>query len=218
MLIYCIMGCKPQPTGNVSVDANDSFPVNKLTDRVTFDDLVNQFEDPSRDTWQKPELVIRMLDVNQREWIADIGAGTGYFTFPLASEAGKVIAIDIDKRMLEFMDEKKIQDSVYNVETRRTKDYDPLLLANEVDAVLMVNTFHHIEDRVSYLKRVKRGIKSGGRILIVDFKKQKLPVGPPPSIKLTTVQIIEDLESSGFDHLQIDSTSLPYQNMYLGFN
>jgi SAM-dependent methyltransferase len=212
------IGCNPKPNRVVEVEGQDSLPVNDLRDKATFDELVQQFEDPDRDSWQKPGLVIEMLGVQPDEWVADIGAGTGYFTFPIADQAGKVIAIDIDKRMLEFMDEKKIQDSVYNVETRRTKDYDPLLLSNEVDAVLMVNTFHHIEDRVAYLNRVRRGIKPGGRILIVDFKKEKLPVGPPSGRKLSADQITEDLESSGFSNLKVDSTALPYQIMYLGYH
>jgi ubiquinone/menaquinone biosynthesis C-methylase UbiE len=217
VLMFFAMCNQDQSGQEVTNDSEDTLSANDFMNQSELDDLISRFENPKRDAWQKPDEVIEMMNIKSGDIIADIGAGSGYFSFPLTEKAAKVIAIDIDKRMLEFIDERKIRDSIYNLETRRTKDYDPLLLNNEVDKVLLVNTFHHIEDRVNYLKRVKRGMKSGGSIYIIDFKKKSLPHGPPPAMKLKGGEIYSELVEAGFTNVEMDSTMLEYQNICVGF-
>jgi 2-polyprenyl-3-methyl-5-hydroxy-6-metoxy-1,4-benzoquinol methylase len=100
----------------------------------------------------------------ERSWqtVADIGVGTGYFAFPIALKAAKVIAIDIDQRFLDYINHKKqTQKSGGNIETRLTTPDSPGLKGGEADLVLIVDTIHHIENRTEYLRKLKRGLRDG---------------------------------------------------------
>lgn len=178
----------------------------------SFDDLVERFEDPERAAWQKPEAVIAALGALDGKTVADIGAGTGYFAFPIAEKARSVIAIDIDQRMLDHIRGRMDQgDAGSNIEPRLAAPDDPCLKPGEADAVLIVNTYHHIEDRVDYLKHVTAGLQPDGQLTIVEFHKKELPVGPPPAMKLEPDQVRRELEEAGFRSISVDTATLPYQ-------
>lgn len=176
-----------------------------------FEEQINQYEDPERDQWQKPQEVLKLMGSLESKVVADIGAGSGYFSFPLAEKAQKVIAIDIDERFLDFIENRAEKQKVHNIETRRTKDYDPLLSTSEADLVLMVDVYHHIEDRTYYLKKIKKGLKVNGSLWIIDFKAGDLPVGPGAAMKLNPEQVLLELNEGGFDQIQINDSLLPYQ-------
>lgn len=177
----------------------------------TFAELVQQYEDRNRAIWQKPNLIIQKMDIKPDQTIADIGAGTGYFSFILAQKSEKIIAIDIDERFLDYIDKKKDSLEIYNIQVMLSKDYDPLLLEEEAHQVLTVNTYHHIENRVDYFNKVKKGLKPGGYLWVVDFKKGDLPVGPPNELKYSAEIVAKELTKAGFTNLEIDSQLLPYQ-------
>ena len=125
--------------------------------------LVQQYEDPDRVDWQNPDLVIDKLGDLSNKVIADIGAGSGYFTFRLINRAGKVLAIDIEEQFLEFIEERKSglnEDIGRKVETRLVSPDDPSLEEGEVDIVLLVNTYLNIDPRTPYLKKIRKGIKT----------------------------------------------------------
>lgn len=179
---------------------------------MDFDTLVARFEDPARAKWQKPDKVIALLGPLAGATVADIGAGTGYFAFPIAKQAAKVIAIDIDERFLRYIDDKKRKRKTGgNIETRRTAPDSPGLKKAEADMVLIVDTFHHIEDRVKYLKTLRKGLRKKGALVIVDFKKEKTPVGPPLKLRLTESEVESELKAAGFRNVAIDRSTLPYQ-------
>lgn len=179
---------------------------------MDFDALVARFEDPARAKWQKPEKVIAGLGPLAGKTVADIGAGTGYFAFRIAKKADKVIAIDIDERFLRYLEARKqTQKYAANLETRRTTPDLPGLKKAEVDVVLIVDTFHHIEDRVKYLKKLKKGLRKEGALVIVDFKKEKTPQGPPLELRLAEKQVEFELRAAGFGLVTTDRTTLPYQ-------
>jgi ubiquinone/menaquinone biosynthesis C-methylase UbiE len=179
---------------------------------MDFDTLVARFEDPTRAKWQKPDKVIALLEPLAGATVADIGAGTGYFAFPIAKQAGKVIAIDIDERFLRYIEDKKRKRKTgTNIETRRTAPDSPGLKKAEADVVLIVDTFHHIDDRVKYLKTLKKGLRKKGALVIVDFKKEKTPVGPPLALRLTEAEVESELKAAGFRSIAIDRGTLPYQ-------
>lgn len=191
---------------------HDTGEVNKHMHRHDFDKLVSHFEDPERADWQKPDTVIAALGALPGKTVADIGAGTGYFAFPIASQAAKVIAIDIDQRMLDFMEDKKTEQSVGdNLETRITTPDSPGLADGEADLVLIVNTYHHIENRVTYLGKVAQGMSEEARLVIVDFFKRELPVGPPPRMKLTPDEVAAELSEAGFENVTTEAASLDHQ-------
>ena len=124
---------------------------NEHMNHSSFEKLVARFEDPERVTWQKPDSVIAMFGDLTGKTVAEIGAGTGYFSFRLARQAKKVIAIDIDQRFLDYMNERIGDDSSYaNVEPRMAAENNPAIQPRETDITLLVNTYHHLEDRINY--------------------------------------------------------------------
>ena len=177
-------------------------------------EFIREYEDPEREDWQNPDLVIELLDTLENKIVADIGAGTGYFTFRLAEEAKKVIATEIEEEFLNYLEKKKRAYPSFltsNIETRLTKENDPGLQEEEVDKMLIVNTYHYFKDRASYLEKLKDTLKPQGTLLIVDYKKVDLPVGPPVDFLLPSNQVVDELKKVGFDVLLTDTTSLNYQ-------
>jgi len=168
-------------------------------------------EDPSRDEWQKPHDVVMALDLKPAETIADIGAGTGYFARRFAHHAGKVYAVDIDAKLLAIAGDK----APANLETVLAAPDDPLLPAGSIDTIFFCDVLHHIENRPAYYAKLATALKKGGRIVVIDFYKKDLPVGPPPAMKLSDEEVIAEFQQAGFavsKRLEI----LPYQ-YYLFF-
>lgn len=183
-----------------------------------FESLVADFEDKDRGIWQKPGLVISFLGDLKDKTVADIGAGTGYFTFRLVPKAKKVIGIDIDPRFINFLDSVKVRlPAVYRdrFESRLATYDNPLLKPGEADNVVIVNTYAYIENRVQYLKTLYKGIAPGGQLLIIDFKKNNLPVGPPDEYKISQAQVERELDAAGFKVSKVDKDMLDYQYIIL---
>lgn len=188
------------------------------TGEGNFESLVADYEDKNRGIWQKPELVISYLGDIKDKTVADIGAGTGYFTFRLVPKAKRVIGVDIDPRFISFLDSIKVRmPKVYRdrFESRLAKADDPLLQPGEADDVVIVNTYAYIENRVQYLKTLSKGISPGGQLLIIDFKKNNLPVGPPDQYKVALSQVERELSLAGFQVNKIDKDVLDYQYIVL---
>ena len=187
----------------------------KAASGESFDLKVRKWEDPKRQTWQDPKFVIEALGDLDGLIIADIGSGTGYFTFQMAVPAKKVIAIDIEQRFLNYIEDRKSEmydrQLAQKIETRLTTPTNPSLLTNEVDVVLMVNTIGYIKNRDKYLKILSSGISSNGRLIIVDYKIGKMPVGPDEQSKVSEENIRETLQNAGFILDSIDNQSLQYQ-------
>ncbi len=186
-----------------------------------FNILVDEYENVERSDWQNPSLVLQKLGDIRGKTVADIGAGTGYFTFPLARIAKSVIAIDIDERFIHYIDDRKLEydESVSNnIHTRLTQENDPGLDDGEVDAVLIVNVYHFLTNRVRYLGKLKHGLKQGGVIVIVDFKKGDLPVGPQDIEKEDVERVTGELLVAGFEIIEIDENSLDYQYIIKAHN
>ncbi len=181
----------------------------------SFDLRVRKYEDPKRQAWQDPKFVIEALGNLNDKVIADIGAGTGYFTFQLAAPARKVIAIDIEQRFLNYIEDRKGE--MYDrslagkIETRLTTPQHPSLADGEAEVVLMVNTITYIKDRQQYLTTLKQGIAGQGRLVIVDYKLGKMPVGPDEEAKVGAAEVVAALKSAGFVVDKVDNESLQYQ-------
>ncbi len=185
-----------------------------LHHKTDHETLIKQFENPNRAKWQKPEVVIAALGDLTGKTVADIGAGSGYFTFPLAKKAAKVIAIDIDQKFLDYI-EQRIETAEANyvglIETRHASESDPYLKLNEADIVLIVNTYHHIQDRVKYFRSLQKNLQADGQVVIVDYKKKRTPMGPPQRLRLSSKQVVNELSEAGYTGIEVDDTSLPYQ-------
>ena len=183
-----------------------------------FESLIADYESKDRGIWQKPELVISQLGDLGGKTVADIGAGTGYFTFRMVPKAKKVIGIDIDQRFINFLDSVKVRlPSQYRerFESRLAKPDDPLLRPGEVDVVVVVNTYGYIQNRIQYLKTLSKGMSPGAQLLIIDFKKNNLPIGPPDEYKVALGQVEKELVTAGFGIEKIDKDALDYQYIIL---
>jgi ubiquinone/menaquinone biosynthesis C-methylase UbiE len=179
-----------------------------------FENLVADYESKDRGIWQKPDMVISLLGNLEGKTVADIGAGTGYFTFRLVPKAQKVIGIDIDRRFINFLDSIKVhlpEQYRSRFESRLAKPDNPMLQPNEADAVMVVNTYGYIDDRPHYLKTLFPGMTPGAKLLIIDFKKNNIPVGPPEEFKVALSQVERELVGAGFVITKIDKESLDYQ-------
>ena len=128
-----------------------------------------------RDQWQQAERVITSLGIQPGQQVADLGAGGGYFTFPLAKAVGplgKVYAVDVDPDMTRYLEERASSEGYANVEVILAEPEDPHLAPGTLDLIFTCNTYHHLEDRAAYFARVLRSLRPGGRVAIIDHKPE----------------------------------------------
>lgn len=169
-------------------------------------------EDPKRDAYQKPHEVMEALAIREGEIIADIGAGSGYFTLRLAHHVGakgRVYAVDVSPDMIRHLNGRVRDMGVLNVSTILAPPDDPLL-PQPVDRFLIVDVWHHVEDQAGYLARMKKNLKPGGQVVMIDFQKKDLPVGPPVDMKISREDLLKQMQAAGFRLVQ-EHTFLPYQ-------
>jgi ubiquinone/menaquinone biosynthesis C-methylase UbiE len=169
------------------------------------------FEGPERDVWQKPEILIEALSLKEDMIIADIGSATGYFPvrFARALPQGKVYGLDIEKSMVDYLTERARRENVPNLISILAQPENPNI-PESVDLVFMCNTYHHIEDRETYFGKLKKHLRTGGQLVIIDFIKGDLPVGPPDQMKLSPDHVIAELTAIEYSLVQ-NHTFLPYQ-------
>jgi cyclopropane fatty-acyl-phospholipid synthase-like methyltransferase len=175
------------------------------------EELIERFESKARDEYQQPEKVLDYLGDLSGKTIMDIGSGSGYFSVKLAKKAQKVIAADVDQTFLDYIQNRIEKDEINNIELRKIPYDSPALKSREVDMVFIVNTYHHIENREAYFGKVKEGLKTDGELVIIDFFKKEIPVGPPADHKIAKDQVLEELKKTGFTSFEVNDELLPYQ-------
>lgn len=162
------------------------------------DEWAKQFDDPSRDAWQQPDKVIAALKLQPSMTVADVGAGTGYFTVRLARAVpqGQVIATDIEPDMVRYLGERAQREKLANLKPVQAKPADTNLPA-PVDLVLLVDVYHHIEAREKYFADLKSKLKPGGRVAIIDFRMDS-PEGPPKSARIAPSRVKSEMAKAGY--------------------
>jgi ubiquinone/menaquinone biosynthesis C-methylase UbiE len=174
---------------------------------------IGALEDPKRDAYQKPHEVVHALGLKPGYIIADIGAGSGYFTFHLArhvGDKGKVYAVDVSPEMILHVNRRIREFKMNNVVSVLADSDDPLLPDQSVNRFFICDVWHHIENPTKYLSLMKKILKPGGEVVIIDFHKKEFPVGPPMNMKIAREDVIKRLESNGY-RLTKEHTFLPYQ-------
>jgi ubiquinone/menaquinone biosynthesis C-methylase UbiE len=174
---------------------------------------IGALEDPKRDAYQKPHEVMRALGLKAGEVIADIGAGSGYFTFRLThhvGDRGKVYAVDVSPDMIRHINRRIRELKATNVVSILADPDDPLLPDASVDRFFFSDSWHHIDNQTKYLSLMKKMLKPVGEIVMIDFHKKDLPVGPPMQMKIAREDLIKEMESNGF-RLTKEHIFLPYQ-------
>lgn len=156
------------------------------------------FDDPKRDAWQKPHEVIEALALKPDAAVADIGAGTGYFSMRLAHRVpgGRIYAVDLEPDMVKYLAERARREGLKNVTAVQAKAGDPALPA-KADVVLLVDVYHHIGDRQRYFRGLRDSLKPGGRVAVIDFRMDS-PEGPPKSARIAPERVKKEMEGAGY--------------------
>ena len=168
------------------------------------------FDDPERDAWQKPHEVVRTLALKPDARVADLGAGTGYFSARLANmlPQGRVYAVDIEPDMVRYLEARAKREGLRNLTAVAGKPDDPRL-PEKVDLILLVDVYHHIEDRARYFSKLRASLRPGGRIAIIDFRLDS-PEGPPPAARIAPETVRAEMKAAGHT-LAAEHPFLPYQ-------
>ena len=155
------------------------------------------FDDPKRDGWQKPHEIIQALALKPDAIVADIGAGTGYFSVRFAHmlPKGKVYAADVEPDMVRHLAARAKREQLPNMIAVHAAP-DDAQLPEKVDLALLVDTYHHIDDRVGYFSRLKASLAPQGRIAIIDFTLDS-EIGPPPRARIEPEQVKRELARAG---------------------
>jgi predicted methyltransferase len=190
--------------GAFSVTAGDEAPFAEFSDSL--------IHSSQRYEWQQPHDVIRMLSVRSGERVAEIGAGKGFFTEPLAQlvgEAGRLFAIETNPDLLPFLEQAvaRMGDSICEVVRTSEDDFN---LPGDLDMVLTVNTWHHLQDRDAKRRVVRRSLNPGGRFVIIDWRTEECSIAPPVEHRLARKTLIAEMEADGWE-LTTDARLLPYQ-------
>jgi ubiquinone/menaquinone biosynthesis C-methylase UbiE len=170
------------------------------------------FDDPKRDEWQKPRELVEALGLKAGQIVADLGAGTGYLERYLSkavAPGGIVLAIDTEPEMVRHLGERALKEGTANVVPVLALPQEPFLPAGRADCVLIMDTYHHIDDRIRYFRRLAGTLAPSGRIAIIDFHKRPLPVGPPVEHKLAREFVLDEMKQAGYS-LSDERTFLPY--------
>ncbi len=157
-----------------------------------------KFDDPERDAWQKPEEILDALRLTRTSSVADIGAGTGYFSVRIARRIleGKVFAADIEPEMVRYLGERAQREHLANL-VPVLANADDANLPEAVDVILVVDTYHHIGDRPQYFAKLKSSLRAEGWLAIIDFKADS-PSGPPVQHRISPERVTEELNAAGY--------------------
>ena len=170
------------------------------------------FDAPERDAWQRPAEVIELLELEPGMSVADLGAGTGYFLPYLAAAVGaegKVYGLDVEESLVEHMRQRAAGAGLEQVEARRVPMDAPGLSDGSIDRLLIVNTWHHLDDRPSYTRKIDRALRDRGFVVIVDYTLES-ESGPPKQHRLAPERVIAELAAGGLEG-EVVAEDLPRQ-------
>lgn len=194
-----------------ATDENSS--ANDFMHQDSYEELARAFESSDRDDWQKPDEVIKFLGNITDKTVVDLGSGSGYFSFRLAHAGANVIAADIDANFLEMIAEKREKLNIEEEKLKTVKISNSRLdiEMNSADIIFLVNVYHHLPNRVRYFNAVNDILKQHGKIVIIDFFKKTLPVGPPKNHKIELDDVVNELKEAGYEQIELNTELLPYQ-------
>jgi SAM-dependent methyltransferase len=164
---------------------------------------IAMLERPERDDFQQPDAVMAALALRPGERVADIGAGSGYFTRRVAHAVGPtgvVWAIDIAQEMLDYLAARAAEKKLTNIRLVKVERDDPRLPEGQVDTVLMVDTLHYIQDRGAYCRTLRPGLAPGGRVVVIDYIPkpwEERPWGPPPEQRMSREEVDAAMAEAG---------------------
>jgi len=169
-------------------------------------------ESPDRDLWQRPDQIMDAMAIADASVVADIGAGSGWFTIRIARRVGpqgRVYAEDVQTEMINAITRRVAREGLPNVRAVLGLKNDPRL-PEKVDAALMVDAYHEIENRVAVLSNLAASLKPQGRIGVIDFKLDGTGPGPEPDERVSPDVVVKDAKEAGLRLIR-QEPFLPYQ-------
>jgi len=164
-----------------------------------------------RDVWQRPDDIVAALGLTAGSRVADVGAGDGFFTARLARTVGpegRVLAVDIDEKVLERLKQRVEKDGLSNVDVIRGEPNDPRLPANSLDAVLIVNAYHEMPAHAAMLEHIRKALRAKGRLVIVEPITDRLRHEPRAAQvkahELAPEYVVGELHTAGFRVERLD--------------
>jgi ubiquinone/menaquinone biosynthesis C-methylase UbiE len=171
---------------------------------------------PEREQEEAPRKAIEMMQLKPTDVVADIGAGSGYFSFLMAERVprGKVIAQDIQQEMLDLVTKRAREKGVKNVETVLGTVTDPKLPDNSIDVVLFVDSYHEFDHPFEMMTAIVKALKPGGRIVQLEYIAEREDVPIKPHHKMTEAQAKKEMEAVGLKFVE-NRKGLPRQHMLI---
>ena len=224
LLVMCGLTAHAEPLGQRyehraahDADGTAKFYLGREIAQVMGPGGILWLERAERESEEQPQLVIDALEIKPGQTIADLGAGSGYYSFriaPLVGPAGKVLAIDIEPRMLEAIAERAHREHVGNVATVHSSAQDPNLAPGSVDLLFMVDVYHELEYPYEMMTKVRAALKRGGRVALVEYRGEDPDVLIKPLHKMSERQMRREMQAAGFRHVKTVRT-LPLQHLII---
>ena len=201
-------------TGLASPDGIGKFYMGREISHVMGHLGAGWLERPERKRQERTDLLIAGLNLSEDFVVADIGAGTGYFTFPVAQRVplGKVFSVDIQPEMLARLEERKARENVVNVETVLGEADDPKLPDNEIDLAFIVDAYHEFSFPREMGERLKESLKPGGQLVLVEYRAEDPRVPIKRLHKMSEMQVKQEMAAIGLDWIRTES-HLPQQHL-----
>ena len=200
--------------GAASADGTGRFFMGREIARVMSHRGSAWLERPEREREERPEVVVEALGLQPNDVVADLGAGTGYFTFRIAPRVprGRVYAVDIQPEMLTVVERRADAEGVPNVVSVLGTEQDPGLAPASVDVTLLVDSYHEFSHPAEMLAAIHRATRPGGRLVLVEYRAEEPDIPIRPLHTMTEAQARLEVESAGFRFVE-NVPGLPLQHI-----
>ena len=175
---------------------------------------IEWLERPEREREELPEVVIAHLDLEPDDVVADVGAGSGYFSFRIAPHVprGRMLAVDVQPEMIEVLRRRRIETGLYQLTPVLGSLTDPKLPDGEVDVVLMVDAYHEFSHPREMMEAIVRSLAPGGRVVLVEYRGEQRGTGVLPLHQMTEAQVRKEMAAVGLE-LEVNHDPLPIQHI-----
>ena len=163
---------------------------------------LEKLDNPKRRQLMPPEETLRKFNISDKGILLDIGCGIGYFTIPAANivKQGKVIGLDIMSEIIEIAKDKAT--NIPNIEFRKSEEYSFPIIDASIDYVFISNVIHEIEDKPRYFKEIKRVLKIGGFLCIIDWEKKETEMGPSINERVSKEEMTDTCVATNFTQVE----------------